>query len=278
MPHCFFKHGFLIISVCLKRWTPKILHSDLFRLISFLAFSTVRYEVWDKPKQPCQFRSMMCGGHGGDSIAHFWKHLKTLSSYKYHDVLHNLSEEELTKAIPFAIHGDGAEFHRHSEYFVMSWTTALQTGSGNDNLLSRFPISLVAESHMSDDEDLWLLKNFVLEEFYSHVPTSPSKLHGLPGFSDFREQPPKKISIVVSRNGRHGKWCMIYWKMVHLRGLVKHDLCSIYCCAHGPTQGPTRSQQDPSGCGGMESKLGFARHLPQPWFLWRKVWQQHVQV
>lgn len=101
---------------------------------------------------------MMCGDHGGDSIASFWKHLRTLPDYKYHQVLHGLTEEELRQTIPFAIHGDGAEFHRNSEYFVMSWTSAFQTGSGGDNLMSRYPISLVAEAHMSDDDDdLWLL-------------------------------------------------------------------------------------------------------------------------
>ena len=162
----------IIISVFPKGWTAKILHSGGFQFDSahpiFRWECLVSYEIWGKPKQPCQFRSMMCGGHSGDSIAHFWKHLKTLPGYRYHDVLHNLSEEEMMKAIPFAIHGDGAEFHRHSEYFVMSWTTALQTGSGNDNLLSRFPIALVAEAHMNDDEDLWLYKMFVL--MFLHHP------------------------------------------------------------------------------------------------------------
>lgn len=75
--------------------------------------------------------------------------------YAHHEVLRDLTDAELCKAIPFAIHGDGAEFHRHSEYFVMSWTSAFQSGSGGNCLVSRYPISLVAEAHMADDAELW---------------------------------------------------------------------------------------------------------------------------
>ena len=262
-----------------KVWTPKNCLVVYVHLIAVVPFCLVFFEIWDKPNQPCQFRSVMCGGHAGDSIAHFWKHLKTLSGYKYHDVLHNLSEEELTKAIPFAIHGDGAEFHRHSEYFVMSWTTALQTGSGNDNLLSRFPISLVAEAHMGDEEDLWLLMKFVL-----------MCLHHTQSYTGFwfplGSNPKKRsqiwVALAIMANGA----CLIE-RWFPYRLTCQSKICANFswklwdcgwCCSHGPTQGQTRSQQDPGGCGGMESWLGRSRHLPQPWFLWRKVWQQHVQV
>lgn len=98
---------------------------------------------------------MMCGNHDGKSIAKFWNHLKGLKEYSQHELLHSLSEKELSTAIPFAIHVDGAEFHRHSEYFVTSWTSAFQSGSGSDSLVSRFPISLVAERQISDDAELW---------------------------------------------------------------------------------------------------------------------------
>ena len=100
---------------------------------------------------------MMCGNHNRASILEFWNHLKTLPEYKHHDILHSLSDAELQTAIPFAIHGDGAEFHRHSEYFVMSWTSAFITGGGENCLVSRFPISLVAEAQMKDDDVLWFL-------------------------------------------------------------------------------------------------------------------------
>lgn len=99
---------------------------------------------------------MMCGDHTPESILKFWSHLKTLPAYKYHDVLHSLTDCELKKTVPFAIHGDGAEFHRHSEYFVMSWTSAFITGGGENCLVSRYPISLVAEAQMADDRDPWL--------------------------------------------------------------------------------------------------------------------------
>ena len=95
----------------------------------------------------------MCDNHSGTSVSAFWKHLKSLPDYKYHQLLHSLSEQELQKSVPFAIHGDGAEFHTNNEYFVMSWTSAFNTGSGSNCLVSRYPISLVAEYHMSDDED-----------------------------------------------------------------------------------------------------------------------------
>lgn len=98
---------------------------------------------------------MMCGNHDGKSIAAFWKHLRGLKDYSQRHLLHSLTERELATAIPFAIHVDGAEFHRHSEYFVTSWTSAFQSGSGTDSLVSRFPISLVAERHISDDKELW---------------------------------------------------------------------------------------------------------------------------
>ena len=106
--------------------------------------------------QPCQFRSLMCGDHDGQSIYSFWGHLKTLCDYKYHRVLHSLTDSELAKTIPFAIHGDGAEFHRHSEYFVWSWTSAFQCGGGSNCLMSRFPIALVAETQMSEEWELWI--------------------------------------------------------------------------------------------------------------------------
>ena len=95
----------------------------------------------------------MCGSHNGKSISKFWQHLKTLPDYKYHRVLHELAEEDLQRTIPFSIHGDGAEFHRHSEYFVMSWSSAFVAGAGHDCLMSRFPISLVAEVQMNDEQD-----------------------------------------------------------------------------------------------------------------------------
>ena len=96
---------------------------------------------------------MMCDNHSGKSIAAFWRHLKDLPDYKFHDRLHSLTEQELERSIPFAIHGDGAEFHTNNEYFVMSWTSAFITGSGLNCLVSRYPIALVAEYHMQDDCD-----------------------------------------------------------------------------------------------------------------------------
>ena len=99
---------------------------------------------------------MMCGDHDGQSVSSFWAHLKTLGDYKYHWVLHSLTDGELAKTVPCAFHGDGAEFHRHNEYFVWSWTSAFHSSASSDCLVSRFPIALVAEAHMSDDSELWI--------------------------------------------------------------------------------------------------------------------------
>ena len=99
---------------------------------------------------------MMCGDHDGPAILKFWTHLKTLPDYKHHQVLHNLTDDELSRTIPCSIHADGAEFHRNSEYFVTSWCSSFQTGGGPTCLVSRYPISLVSEAQIEDDEDFWI--------------------------------------------------------------------------------------------------------------------------
>ena len=99
---------------------------------------------------------MMCGDHDGPAIVKFWTHLKTLPDYKHHQVLHNLTDDELSRTIPCSIHADGAEFHRNSEYFVTSWCSSFQTGGGPTCLVSRYPISLVSEAQIEDDEDSWI--------------------------------------------------------------------------------------------------------------------------
>ena len=99
---------------------------------------------------------MMCGDHDGPALVKFWTHLKTLPDYKHHQVLHNLTDEELSKTVPCSIHADGAEFHRNSEYFVTSWCSSFQTGGGPTCLFSRYPISLVSEAHIEDDDDFWI--------------------------------------------------------------------------------------------------------------------------
>lgn len=96
---------------------------------------------------------MMCGGHDGKSITKFWRHLKTVDAYKHHDLLHNLTDEELSKAIPFALHADGAEFHTDNEYFVISWCSGFQRGGSGNCLVSRYPISIVAEVQMADNQE-----------------------------------------------------------------------------------------------------------------------------
>ena len=98
----------------------------------------------------------MCGNHSEHSIRMFWKHLKTLPGYKYHMVLHSLTDDELGKAIPCNIHGDGAEMFRDDEFWVMNWSSAFGSSVGHDCLVSRFPILLVAERQMVHDDVFWL--------------------------------------------------------------------------------------------------------------------------
>lgn len=95
----------------------------------------------------------MCGNHDGASIARFWNHLKTLRGFKYHTLLHNLSENELKKTIPCVVHGDGAEMYRDDEFWVVNWSSALTSSGGLDCLVSHYPILLVAERQTVDDTE-----------------------------------------------------------------------------------------------------------------------------
>lgn len=95
----------------------------------------------------------MCGNHTGDSILHFWNHIKTLPGYKYHVLIHSSTPNELKRTIPFCLHGDGAEMYRDDEFWVMNWSSAFASSGGHDVLVSRYPILLVAERQMTAQHD-----------------------------------------------------------------------------------------------------------------------------
>ena len=135
--------------LCIPDHNSKTSNGNLFE-------SVLKVWMWVFIPWPWQFRSMMCGDHDGPALVKFWTHLKTLPDYKHHQVLHNLTDEELSKTVPCSIHADGAEFHRNSEYFVTSWCSSFQTGGGPTCLFSRYPISLVSEAHIEDDDDFWI--------------------------------------------------------------------------------------------------------------------------
>lgn len=99
---------------------------------------------------PWQFKSLMCGNHSANSIGHFWKHLKGLPGFRYHLALHSLNDFELQKAIPCCIHADGAEMFRDDEFWVLNWSSAFSTGY--DCMLTRFPVLILAERHMVDED------------------------------------------------------------------------------------------------------------------------------
>lgn len=111
---------------------------------------------------PCQFQSLLCGDHSGDSILKFWSHLKTLPDYKYHRVLHSLSDSELKKTVPCCLHGDGAEMFRDDEFWVMNWSSPFGSGGGRSCLVTRYPILLVAERQMTSNQAIWHHMNFRL--------------------------------------------------------------------------------------------------------------------
>ena len=95
----------------------------------------------------------MCGHNDGASILRFWNHMKTLSEYKHHPVLHSCSDEELKCLIPCCVHGDGAEMYRDDEFFIMNWSSVFGAGGKQDCLVSRYPISITAERQMKSDAD-----------------------------------------------------------------------------------------------------------------------------
>ena len=56
--------------------------------------------------------------------------------------------------IPACLHADGAEMYRDDEHFVISWSSAFGAGGASrDCLMSRFPISIVAERHIDDPQE-----------------------------------------------------------------------------------------------------------------------------
>ena len=99
----------------------------------------------------------MLGNNSRDDVLRFWEHLKTLRDYEHHGLLHRSSQEDLKSMIPVCIHADGAEMFRDDEHFVTSWSSALGAGGASrDCLVSRFPISVVAERHMDHPQESWL--------------------------------------------------------------------------------------------------------------------------
>ena len=111
-------------------------------------FKTLSFRSFNKP---CQFTYLMCGNNDGLSILRFWTHIKSLSEYKHHQVLHSLSDDKLKKLVPCCVHGDGAEMFRGDEFFIMNWSSVFGA-AGHDCLVSRYPISIVAERQMKTDE------------------------------------------------------------------------------------------------------------------------------
>jgi len=107
----------------------------------------------------------MMGENNEQGILQFWNHIKTCEAWRLHTTLHSMCDQQLGKCIPCAIFADGAEMFRDDEFFVWSWSSAFSTTSlVTDVLLHRFPIALVAEREMLDDNVFWF-KNLVWSLF-----------------------------------------------------------------------------------------------------------------
>ena len=100
----------------------------------------------------------MMGELSCEAIARFWRHAKSVEAWKHHSLLHGLGDAELTHLMPCALHADGAEMFTDDEYFIYSWSSAFSTSSlTTDVLLNRFPIAVIAEREMFDDNVIWFL-------------------------------------------------------------------------------------------------------------------------
>lgn len=244
---------------------------------------------------PCQFRSMMCASMDGQSIAKFWGRLKTLRCYSEHRLLHDLTDAELCKTVPFAIHGDGAEFHRHSEYFVMSWTSAFQCGSGGNCLVSRYPVSLVAEAHMTDDSELW--RWIIFRNTANQLVNS-----GYGSEESFKLQL-QYVYVAVGGGGCVGVLevvCVVAVEDVINNGAEQLWLvASLFCGGSGVVAvavvaafvwwlgcmmcyrwlypwGTSKCQRDIGEDCCLESSLRSCRRVPAAWLLWWSLWPQIV--
>lgn len=99
-----------------------------------------------------QFQSVMLGEYSDEGVLNFWSHVKTVETWKHHSVIHGLPDNQLKKTILCSIHADGAEMYTDDEYFIWSWSSAFSSSSLiADPMVHRFPIAVVAEREMLDD-------------------------------------------------------------------------------------------------------------------------------
>lgn len=168
------------------------------------------------------------------------------------------------KTVPFAIHGDGAEFHRHSEYFVMSWTSAFITGGGENCLVSRYPISLVAEAQMADDRDPWLR--------FMHKRTNNENPQLISGILRLVFNPAS--SVVDLKTG------LLWWDSLVVKDRKKHCKIRVSFFPFNPTRkwGSRRGEQNFGWIGGLVPPMCCWRAVPWPWVLWWRVSKKHLQV
>ena len=118
---------------------------NIYRVASFLRSSF--------SSNPRQFRHLLFGDLDGKAVLEFWHHLKGLPAWSKHEFLHNQPDDVLSVTAPITIHADGAEFFRNDEFFVWSFSSALSSGAMvKDPLLKKYPIALVAEREMLDNE------------------------------------------------------------------------------------------------------------------------------
>lgn len=93
----------------------------------------------------------MLGNLSDRSIRRFWEHVREQGPWAEHEGLQG--NYDFARLIPFNAHADGAAMYTNAEFFVWSWTSGFSSGSMlKDVLVNRFPISIVSEFQMEDEQ------------------------------------------------------------------------------------------------------------------------------
>lgn len=204
----------------------------------------------------------MCGGHDGNSIVKFWRHLKGLKEYQHHQPLQNFTDAELSKTIPCALHADGAEFHRDTEYFVTSWTSAFQCGSAGNCLASRYPISLVCETQMSDETDFRPWFSIILLGHHWIIFTPMEAII---------------TKYMLSFHACSSEWWLVSRNCQPDRLINVGIITAYHGCLPRALSGTARCEPNPRGSGGVEPPLQWFGCVSWTRLLWWRLWKGNLQ-
>jgi hypothetical protein len=101
---------------------------------------------------PLQFRVSLLGRHGEPSVLSFWQNALRLPWGQRHPAVapHSSDSGYLKTLIPLYIHLDGAEIYTNSEFYVLSFSSALATDCSV--LDAKFPILQIPHAAIRDKE------------------------------------------------------------------------------------------------------------------------------